>query len=81
VTTQGSTHLWDMDAGTYTRFPGEHSLAGGFDYDREPQPITRVDRYPVVGSYFLVWFDDPADPEHVEQFRRSSGIERIERVR
>jgi hypothetical protein len=81
VTTQGSTHLWDMDARTYTRFPCEHSLSGGFDYDCEPQPITRVDRYPEVGSFFLVWIDDPADPERVEQFRRSSVITRIERVR
>ncbi|TXI55946.1 hypothetical protein [Mycolicibacter arupensis] len=81
VTTQGSTHLWDMDSHTYTRFPGAESRGGAFAYDREPQRITRVDRYPSVGSYFLVWFDDPADPEHVEQFRRSSGIERIERVR
>ncbi|MGV0624604.1 hypothetical protein [Mycolicibacter minnesotensis] len=81
VTTQGSTHIWDMDNRTYTRFPGEHSLSGAFEFDREPQPITRVDRYPVVGSYFLIWYDDPADPERREQFRRSSGIERIERVR
>jgi hypothetical protein len=70
-----------MDNRTYTRFPGAASLSGAFDYDGEPQRITRVDRYPEVGSYFLVWFDDPADPERREQFRRSSVIERIERVR
>lgn len=81
VTTQGSTHHWDMDNRRYTRFPGEHSLSGAFDYDREPQPITRVDLYPKVGSFFRVWYDDPEFPDRIEQFRQSSEITRIERVR
>lgn len=78
VTTKGSTHIWDMDACTYKRMPGKQSSAGAFEFDGEPQPITRVDRYPKVGSFSRVWF---GDPERHELFRQSSEITRIERVR
>jgi hypothetical protein len=80
VTTQGSTHIWDMNSRTYMRIPGEASRVGSFDYDGTAHRITRVDRYPKVGSFSVVWFDDPLDPTWMEQFRQSSEITRIERI-
>lgn len=81
VTTQGSEHIWDMNNRTYMRLPGKESRAGTFSHDGEAQPITHVDLYPKVGGFSRVWFDDPDFPEHVELFRQSSTITRIERVR
>ena len=50
VTTQGSTHLWDLDAMTYSRRPGPNSLSGGFAWDQQAMPITKVLRWPAVGG-------------------------------
>ncbi|TXH08382.1 MAG: hypothetical protein E6R04_11085 [Spirochaetes bacterium] len=80
VTTQGSEHIWNLDAGTYLRSPGAASLSGAFDYDNVAHKITRVDIYPEVEGYFRVWFDDPLNPMEREQWRQSSTIVRIERV-
>lgn len=80
VTSQGSTHLWDLDALTYTRRPGPASPSGSFDYDGIAHRITRVTRWPRVGDQSLVWFDDPASPFDTEQFRRSSVIVSITRA-
>lgn len=80
VTTQGTTHIWDMDNRTYERRPGPTTRAGAFEFDGAPQPITHVDIYPKVGGVARVWFDDPADP-YRELFRQSSTVARIERVR
>ncbi|HYB39743.1 MAG TPA: hypothetical protein VEF72_31185 [Mycobacterium sp.] len=79
VRSRGSSHIWDLDQGTYERRPGAASLSGAFDYDGVPHSITRVEQWPKVGSKSLVWFDDPRRPLDVEQFRRSSTIVRIER--
>jgi len=48
VTTQGSTHVWDLDAMTYERRPGPESPAGAMAYDGIPHRITRVERWPEV---------------------------------
>ncbi|QFS90491.1 hypothetical protein FIV07_06995 [Mycobacterium sp. THAF192] len=74
VTTQGSTHVWDLDAMTYTRRPGPASLSGAFDHDERAMPITRVQRWPRVGQTSLVWFDDPEAPAERELSRQSSTI-------
>lgn len=78
VTTQGSEHVWDLDAMTYRRIPGVGR--GQFDYDNETHPISRVDFWPEVGSFFRVWYDDPHDPHYVEQFRQSTAVRSIERL-
>lgn len=80
VISQGSTHLWDVDNMTYSRFPGSASASGDFPYDAAPMPITRVDRWPAVGSTSLVWYDDPACPETREHWRQSSIIDAIVRA-
>jgi hypothetical protein len=79
VTTQGSTHVWDVNGMLYTRLPGEHSLAGGFALDGEAMPISRVGRYPKVGETSLVFYDDPSDPRR-EHWRQFSQIKRIKRI-
>lgn len=80
VTTQGSTHEWDLDAMTYMRIPGPASRAGGFSYDEVRHHIARVGAWPSVGCVSLVFFDDPDIPEFVEQWRQSSTIVSIERL-
>lgn len=77
VVTQGSHHVWDLDAMTYTRIPGPASLSGPFVMDGQPMPITRVQRWPRVGSTSLVFYDDPVRPLDYEHFRKSSRIESI----
>lgn len=74
VTTQGSTHVWDLDALTNTRRPGPTSLSGGFAHDDCAMPISRVERWPRVGDTSLVWFDDPEAPAERELWRQSSTI-------
>ena len=81
VTTQGSTHVWDLDNMTYERRPGSESKAGPFVLDGEPQRITKVYIWPKVGERSFVWYDDPDDPLFMEQFRISSRIDKIERVK
>ena len=80
VETQGSTHVWDLDAMTYTRMPGPRSRSGSFDYDNQPMPITHVERWPHVGSTSLVFFDDPNEPDRAEHWRRSSHIVSITEI-
>lgn len=80
VASQGSFHLWDLDAMTYSRVPGPSSPSGPFALDLRILLITRVDSWPRVGSRSLVWFDDPADPGGVEQWRQSSRIVSITEV-
>lgn len=74
VTTQGSTHEWDLDAMTYMRMPGAESRSGGFPMDGERVLITRVGRWPRVGSTSFLWCDDPASPDRLEHWRQSSTI-------
>jgi len=77
VTTQGSQHIWDLDAGTYRRLPGPSSKS--FAHDRHTHRITHIEQYPQVGSRSLVWFDDPTDPG-LEHWRISSTIQSITRL-
>lgn len=79
LVTAGSTHVWDLDEGTYERRPGPRSRAGGFAHDRRPHPITRVEWWPEVGARSFVWFDDPDNPV-MELYRVSSTIVEIRRV-
>jgi len=79
VISQGSTHLWDLDSMTYSRFPGPTSV-GSYPYDAEPMRITRVDRWPAVGSTSMVWYDDPEHPHTREHWRQSSTIVAIVRA-
>jgi len=72
VTTQGSEHVWDLDAMTYRRLPGRGR--GQFALDGVEVRITRVDRWPVLGGTSLIWFDDPEHPERLEHWRQSSRI-------
>jgi len=77
VVTQGSRHEWDLDAMTYMRVAGPDSLSGTCALDGRRLPVTRVERWPQVGSTSLVFFDDPTRPLEYEHFRRSSRIESI----
>jgi hypothetical protein len=81
VRTAGSTHLWEIeDDGEiwWTRLPGPGG--GSLLYDGARHHVTRVDAWPAVGGIALLWFDDPANPVMVEQWRRSSLIRTIERL-
>ncbi|MCB1257311.1 MAG: hypothetical protein KDB26_09415 [Microthrixaceae bacterium] len=75
VTTQGSTHVWDLDAWTYERRPG--SGRSQFIGDSSPQPIWDVKVFPRVGHSFYVELDDTATQI---QFRISTEVVRIERL-
>ena len=76
VTTQGSTHLWDLDARHYVRNPGPESLSIGFadHHNNRPLQWTKVERWPVVGDTFLTILHGDM-PWH-----RSSTIRSIEKV-
>ena len=74
VHTRASRHIWDLDAKTYTRLPGQDS--GPMPYDGQPMVLTRVEVWPVVGAQSLVFFDDPVD-EWLEHWRICSRIRRI----
>lgn len=78
VTTQGSEHVWDLDAMTYQRLPGLGR--GQFDHDRTVVAIGRVEVWPAVGSCSLLFYDDPDRPCTHEQWRMSSLIRRICRL-
>lgn len=77
VSTRSSRHIWDLDRRTYQRLPG--STARPFDHDGIENPITRVDKYPEIGSCFIVWFDDPRN-SLLEHWRISSTIRSITRL-
>ncbi len=81
VQTQGSTHEWDLDTMTYLRTAGPRSPSGPFAFDSRPMPITKVERWPRVGSTSLVWYDDPHDSDQIEHWRQSSRIISISEIR
>lgn len=80
VVSQGSRHEWDLDAMTYMRIAGQESISGRFAMDGQRMRITRVGRWPRVGSTSLVFYDDPMRPLDYEQFRQSSRIESITQI-
>lgn len=75
VTTQGSTHIWDLDAWTYERRPGRGR--GQFQGDGVPQRIWDVKKFPQVGCSFYVELDDTATQV---QWRLSTEVVSIERI-
>lgn len=77
ISTVRSRHVWDLDAGTYQRMPGEGGKT--FDFDGRPVVIGRVGRWPEVGRSFLIFFDDPDRP-WMEQWRLSSPVQSIRRL-
>ena len=79
VTTRGSRHIWDMDAGTYTRMPGKGRSS--FTGDGAVLTIYAVRIYPKVGASFYVELDDPNDPYGTVQWRLSSTVVSIEPLR
>ncbi|WP_406832818.1 hypothetical protein ABEG17_08350 [Pedococcus sp. KACC 23699] len=74
VRTKETEHVWDLDAGTYTRLPGPTSSS--MAYDGVPVQFTRVQMWPQVGQRSLVFFDDLSHA-FVEQWRVSSRIRSI----
>lgn len=75
VTSQGSTHVFDLDLGTYQRTPGPGRQQ--FAHDQRPMELTRVERWPMVGDVFFIWLDDPDQPDNLEHWRQSSTIRSI----
>lgn len=80
VTTQGSQHIWNLDDMTYTRLPGLQSKSGSMEFDAIPVKLTRVERWPEVGSTSFIFYDDLYMPDTLEQWRQSSRIDRIEKI-
>ena len=75
VKTFGSQHIWDLDQSTYTRLPGEGRSQ--WTADGRACPILAVAKWPRLGDGFYVTFAGPLG----EEWRLSSTVERIERVR
>jgi hypothetical protein len=72
VETRGSTHIWDLDVGTYQRLPGPRGrpMSG----DGVPQRITWVGHWPRVGDRSYVVYDDADIPQLLEHWRYSGTI-------
>jgi hypothetical protein len=79
VTTQGTRHIWDLDAMTYARFPGLESLRGACMADATDLPIVLVRSYPKIGESSEVFCSNPDEPGMCH-WRRSSTVARIERL-
>lgn len=80
VTTQGTRHVWDLDAGTYERRPGPDSVAGALWWDGKPHRLFLVKSYPRVGQRFSVYFDHPDAPDDFTLGTHASVVARIERI-
>jgi hypothetical protein len=78
VSTRGSQHTFDLDAGTYCRRPRPGH--GHFPYDGDTVSLTRVERWPRIGGAFLIWVDDPRLPDLVEHWHQLSAILSITRL-
>jgi hypothetical protein len=78
VSTRGSEHTFDLDAGTYLRSPRPGH--GRFRYDGQAVALTRVERWPQVGGTFFIWVDDPQTPELVEHWHQSSTVLSITKI-
>ncbi len=75
VHSRTSSHRWDLDAGAYTRVPGQ--AGSRMPYDGVPLRIASVVRWPSVGAQSHVACDHPDDPFQ-ELFRVSATITSIE---
>lgn len=75
IRAQGTTHVLDLDAGTYERRPRPTSRR--FEHDDTVVTLTRVEVWPHVGGRMMVWFDDPCAPELLEHWRVCSRIQSI----
>ncbi|KXO98392.1 Uncharacterised protein (plasmid) [Tsukamurella tyrosinosolvens] len=76
VTTQGSTHIWDLDAGQYTRNPGSTG-SGASQGDGDAHAIVAIHAWPRVGESFHIVHDGgPFE----DRWRISSTIRKIERL-
>jgi hypothetical protein len=80
VKTTGSEHIWNLDHMTYTRIPQSLSRSGAFAFDHQPMAITRVDRWPRIGSTSLLWYNDPTEPDRIEHWRQSSPVVTISEI-
>ena len=73
VNTAGSQHIWDLDAMTYTRLPGEGRTQ--WDADGRAWPLLTVAKWPKVGDrpyfHFLGLFG--------VEWRLSSEVQHITR--
>jgi len=78
VTTQSSTHIWNLDDMEYTRVPGKKSR-NSFAYDYVPAKITLIAKWPEVGNISCIFYDDPYD-RSMEQYRISSKIKSIKKI-
>lgn len=75
VTSRDSQHVWDLDAMTYERRPGDN--AARMPWDNAAHHITGIGRYPSVGGRSYVEFD----PGGLSiEWRVCGRIERIERL-
>lgn len=80
VVTQGTRHLFDLDAGTYTRHAGLESLSGVMRYDTGAHHITHIDTWPKVGAEFRLRHANPDPKDHREVWRISSTVASITRT-
>jgi hypothetical protein len=72
--TQGSMHFWNLEKMTWVRFN-----ADGLNpmwKDNRVLPIHRIERWPEVGSVFMVWAAEHEQSMHVN-WHQSSTIRRI----
>ena len=74
VKTVGSQHVWNLDAATYTRLPGEGRAQ--WDADRRACPILTVGSWPRLGGRFYLHFLGPLG---VVEWRLSSSVQHITR--
>jgi hypothetical protein len=78
VETFGSAHEFDLNNWLYLRRPGPGRRQ--FPHDAQAVLLTKVERWPVVGQEFIIWFDDPDQPERLVHWRVSSTVRRISRL-
>lgn len=72
VRSRGSAHIFDLDAGTYSRRPGAGHAR--FRHDGHVVRLTRVERWPTLGEPFFIWVDDHEHPAALEHWHQSSPI-------
>lgn len=77
VTTEGSEHIFDLDARTYTRLRGDGREK--FIGDGAPMRLYSVVEFPKVGDHFRIELFDCV-PSGLILWRVSSPVARIERL-